>query len=351
MVCEATPVGNDLIYGYPIEKMKRSHRLTPINTDDAVWPTRLRLLSCVLLLLSTLSVFAQAQNNPNTQVQTQELLKKDIPISLKPVKHKSGEGKGWDKEFGRLFKLERPKPWSITPYSSTLVLWTSNARLEKKSEKEDWILVQREGVNVKYQIDENWRLGASYAFETIRYDRNANLDTDAHIPEFSVNRRLPWNWNVTVGDRGTWLDSPRSNTEVYRENRPYFLATQSQSYFNHHLYWFYGFQYDHRFAHPVTFDRDEYTVFTGISHDWTPKLVSQFAIRQTWQIYDFQNPAQPANGREEWISSGILQTVWQPLAWLQLTGFAMAVHDNSINSTHDYEVGNVGGELRLFWKF
>lgn len=314
------------------------------------------ILPCILLVLSGFSVFAQAQDNPNAsareaQIQTQELLKKDVLVPSKAVKTKSAEEKEWDKEFGRIFKLEHPKPWSITPYSSTLGFWSSNARLDREAEKEDWVLLQREGVNLNYRIDENWKLGASYAFEIIRYDRNADLDTDSHIPEFTMKRRLPWNWNVTIGDRGTWLDSPRSDTEVYRENRPYFLATQSQSYFDHHLYWFYGFQYDHRFAHPVSFDRNEYTLFTGISHDWTPKLVSQLVIQQKWQIYDFQNPAQPSNGREEWISNGIFQTVWQPLSWLQLTGFAMASYDNSINTIHDYKVGNVGVDIRLFWKF
>ncbi len=312
----------------------------------------LHILAGILLLLSPLSVFAQAQDNPNTQIQTQDLLKKDVPLPSKSVKAKSAEEKEWDREFGRIFELEHPKPWTITPYSSTLTFWTSNARLDSQAEKEDWVLLQREGVNLNYHLDENWKLGAGYAFEIIRYDRNADLDTNAHIPEFYINRRLPWNWNVTIGDRGTWLDSPRSNTEVYRENRPYLLATQSHPYLNNHLYWFYGFQYDHRFTNPVSFDRDEYTLFTGVSHDWTPKLVSQFMIRQNWQIYDFQNPnTNPSTSREEWISSGILQTIWQPLPWLQITGFAMAIYDNSINSARDFKTGNVGAEVRLFWKF
>lgn len=311
------------------------------------------ILSGILPFLSWLSLSVQAQNNQNmnpqeSQIQTQELYEKNIFAPLKP---KSQEEKDWDKEFGRLFELTRPKPWSITPYASSLGFWTTNARLSRTAEKEDWVLVQRQGININYRIDENWRVATSYSFEMIRYDGNVNLDTNAHIPEFYTSYRLPWNWNVTIGDRGTWLDSPRSDTQIYRENHPYFLLTQSHSYFNHHLYWSYGFQYDRRFTHPVSFDRNEYTVFTGISHDWTPKLISQFVLRQNWQFYDFRSAAQPVNGRQEWNSSGILQTIWQPFSWLQLTGFAMAVYDNSINSTFDYKVANVGGEVRFSWKF
>lgn len=317
---------------------------------------RLQIFTGILTAISCLLVCVQAQDLPNasareSQIQTQEILKKDVLLPSPSAKPESQEDQELGKEFGRILELDRPKPWSITPYSSTLGFWSSNARLDREAEKEDWVLLQREGINLDYRINERVRLGVSYAFEMIRYDRNADLDTDAHIPEAHASFRLPWNWNVSVGNRTTWLDLPRSNTEVYRENRPYLVATQSQSYFDHHLYWFYGFRYNHRFAHPVSFDRDEYTVFTGISHDWTPTLVSQFIIRQKWQVYDFRNPSQPENGREEWISSGMLQTVWQPLSWLQVTGFAMATYDNSINSTHDYEVGNVGAEVRLFWKF
>ena len=310
------------------------------------------VLVCAILFFSYSNTLVLAQNNPNTQMQTHELLKNDASIPSGLVKSESQKGKEWDKEFGHIFELEHPKPWNIIPYSSTLGFWTSNARLERQAEKDDWVLLQREGVDFNYRIDENWKLTTSYAFEMIRFDRNADLDTDAHIPEFYISRRLPWNWNVTIGDRGTWLNSPRSDTEVYRENRPYILATQSHRFLDNHLSWFYGFQYDHRFANPVSFNRDEYTLFTGITHDWTPKLVSQFLIRQNWQIYEFPNPnMNPSTSREEWVSNGILQTIWQPLSWLQVTGFTMGVYDNSDNSARDFKVGNVGAEVRLFWKF
>ncbi len=318
---------------------------------------QLYILFYVVPILCGLLLAVQAQNNQSTdaretQVQTQELYKKkDLPALLKPKSGEAGQATDWDKEFGRLFELKRPKSWSITPYVSTLGFWSSNARLDSESEKDDWALIQRQGVNMNYRINKNWRMGVNYAFEVIRYDRNVDLDTDAHIPEFYTSYRLPWNWNVTAGDRGTWLDSPHRNTQVYRENRPYLLLTQYHSYLHHHLDWFYGAEYDRKFANPVSFDRNEYTVFTGISHDWAPKLVSEVLLRQNWQFYDFRSAAQPANGREEWVSSGTLQTIWQPFSWLQVTGFVMGIYDNSVNSTHDYDVVNLGAEARFSWKF
>jgi hypothetical protein len=118
-----------------------------------------------------------------------------------------------------------------------------------------------------------------------------------------------------------------------------------------HLYWFYGFQYDHRFTHPASFNRNEYQVFTGATHDWTPQLVSQLMLSQDWQPYDSRGQAQSLNRRQEWISNGTLLTIWRPLSWLQLTGFVADAYDNSINGVFDYKVVNLGAELRLFWKF
>jgi hypothetical protein len=310
------------------------------------YPQRLRVLSCLLLPLLSFPVFGQTPPNQNTQIQTQEFLKNNAFAPTKSV-----EEQAWENEFGRIVELERVKPWSITPYSSTLGFWTTNARLARANESSDAVLVQREGVDFVYHIDENWHLGVDYRFEIIRYHRNTNLDTNSSLPEVYVSRRLPWNWNVTIGDRETWLDFRHSNTAQYRENSPYLLATQFHAYLDSHLYWFYGFQYDHRFTHPSSFNRNEYQVFTGATHDWTPQLVSQLMLSQDWQPYDSRGQAQSLNRRQEWISNGTLLTIWRPLPWLQLTGFVAAAYDNSINGVFDYKVVNLGAEIRLFWKF
>jgi len=310
------------------------------------YPKRLCILAYLLLPLSSFPVFGQTQTNQNTQVQTQELLKNN---ALAPTR--SAEEQAWDNEFGRIVELAHVKPWSITPYSSTLGFWTTNARLSRANESSDGVLVQREGADFIYHIDENWRLGADYRFESIRYHRNTDLDTNSNLPEVYVSRRLPWNWSVMVGDRETWLNLIHSNAKAYRENSPYLLATQSHAYLDNHLYWFYGFQYDHRFTHPASFNRNEYEIFTGITHDWTPQLVSQLILSQDWQPYDLRGQAQSLSRRQELISNGTLLTVWRPLPWLQLTGFVAAAYDNSINGVFDYKAESAGAELRLFWKF
>jgi hypothetical protein len=310
------------------------------------YPTHLRILTWLLLALSPLPVFGQTPPSQNTQVQTQEFLKYKAFVPAE-----SAEEQAWENEFGRILELERVKPWSLTPYSSTLVFWTSNARLARTGEKTDGVLVQRAGADFIYHLDENWLVGVDYRFEIIRYHRNTDLDTNSSLPEVYVTRRLPWNLTVTVGDRETWLDLLHGNATQYRENSPYLLATQFHAYLDNHLYWFYGLQYDHRFAHPASFNRNEYQVFTGITHDWMPQLVSQVILSQDCQLYASRSQAQSLNRRQEWISNGTLLTLWRPLSWLQLTGFAVAAYDNSINGVYDYKLVNLGAELRLSWKF
>jgi hypothetical protein len=162
------------------------------------YPKRLRVLAYLLLPSLSFPVFGQTPPNQNTQVQTQEFLKNNAFVPTKSV-----EEQAWENEFGRIVELERVKPWSITPYLSTLGFWTTNARLSRANESSDGVLVQREGADFIYHIDENWRLGVDYRLEIIRYRRNTDLDTNSSLPEVYIARRLPWNWNVTIGDRET----------------------------------------------------------------------------------------------------------------------------------------------------
>ncbi len=303
-------------------------------------------ISAAALLLSfVLTPSLRAQNqNPNAQVQGQQF-QKDQPLLSK-----------WQEDdeddFGKILTLKKSKLWWVAPYASARGYWTSNALLTSgPGEKGDSVFVETQGVNGGYHISDDWSVQAGYNYQLTRYSENPVLDTDGHNLEFSTSYQLPWHWQLGAGDRGMWLDAPHQGTQIYRENNPYVNLIQSWDFFQNRLSCFYGYEYDRKYAHPVTFDRDEHTVFSGASYLWKPNLVSQLVLRQSWQLYDAPSFTGATTGRQEWVSTVVVQTVWQPLNWLQVSAFGLTGYDNSINSTRDYKVANAGGEIRLFWKF
>lgn len=305
------------------------------------------IIFCALGWLLWSGSVVLAQTEPDAQIKSQEIRKQALP-EPRAADEKDDEE---EDELGKLLALKRAKSWSVTPSVSARGFYTSNAFLSNKGEKGDTIFMETQGVTAGYRFSRDWQLQADYSFQLTRYDENSFLDTDAHSTGLRLLHQFDWDWTVEAGLRGLWLTTPHGEVEVYRENNPYLVFTHSHGFLDDKLNWFYGLQYDHKFTHPVSFERNEYSLFSGVSYYWLPNLVSQLVLRQNWQFYDFRPPANPVNGRQEWISTVGLQTVWQPLSWLQVSGFGFTTYDNSVNAGRDYKVANLGGEIRVFWKF
>lgn len=254
-------------------------------------------------------------------------------------------------DLGLIAPLKKSKPWFILPRVGVRGFWTSNALLTNAGEKGDSVFVDFQGVNAGYALTPEWSAVVDYEFSLTRYSENPALDIDTHACSFDTVYRLPWNISLDAGLIGLWLYAPHQETEVYRENNPYFNVSQWNGFFDNHLIWSYGLQYDRHYAHPISYDRNEYTAMTGVSWSWLANLVTQISLRQSYQFYDQRTPPLLVNGRQEWVSTAALQTVWQPLDWLQISAFGVTSYDNSVNDTRDYKVANVGGEIRAFWKF
>ena len=296
----------------------------------------------LFLFLATGSLFAQ-----DTQIRSRELQQQVLP----------GLGEGAaeyeeDGEFGKILTLKRAKPWYIIPYASARGYWTSNVLLTNIDEESDEIFVDTQGLTAGYRITKDWRVQAGYSYQLTRYHDKVFLDTNAHNVEFGSTYGLPWDFQLGGGVRGLWLNEAHQlELEIYKETNPYGSLMRSQSFLDDRLNWFYGYQFDQKYASPRNFDRIEHTLFTGISYAWMPNLLSQLVFRQNWQFYDFRAPSAFPKAREEWISSVALQTVWQPFPWLQVSAFGLATYDNSVNAARDYDAANLGGEVRFFWKF
>ncbi len=260
---------------------------------------------------------------------------------------------GWpeEEEFGALMELKKAKAWYLMPYVSAEGYWTSNVLLANKGEKGDSVFSETQGILAGYRLSADWNLNASYAYQMLRYAENPVLDVDVHSVGCSSTYQLPWNFQATAGLNGVWVDSPDLKTQVYRENNPYVALTQNHSFLHDRLLWYYGYQFDQKWAHPIGFDRMEHSLYTGFSYVWLPSLVTQLGVRHNWQFYDFRPPEAPVNGRQEWVSSLVVQAVWQPLSFLQVTAYGLTAYDNSENSNRDYKVANCGGNLRFFWRF
>lgn len=301
------------------------------------------VLAIAFLLAVAAPSSLRAQKPPNAQVQGKELEKTQLRELPKWEED--------DEDLGKILTLKKPKPWWVVPYASARGYWTSNALLSYQGEKGDSVWVETQGVNAGYRITSDWNVQAGYNYQLTRYQENQVLDTDGHNVEMSTTYNLPWNWQIGAGERGMWLDPTHQAVQIYRENNPYAVVIQSWDFLEDRLNWFYSYQYDRKYAHPVTFDRDEHTVFTGITYSWLPNVVSQLVLRQNWQFYDAPSFPGAATGRQEWVSTVAAQTIWQPLNWLQVSAFALTSYDNSINAAYDYKLANLGGEVRCFWKF
>lgn len=292
--------------------------------------------------------FLSAQAGRDAQVQTHEI-QKDV------LHGKTDKDFGWpedeEDEFGKILSLKPAKRWYVTPYASAQGYWTSNALLANNGEKGDTVFVETQGFNSGYRLTDDWNVQAGYNYQLTRYDENPSLDVDTHNANFLTSYQLPWDFRLMAGVNGAWLNSPDQKVEIYRECDPFAGVQQSHTYLDGKLYWYYGYQFDKKYTHPVGFERMEHTVYTGVSYAWLANLVSQLGLRQNWQFYDYRPPSEPVNGRQEWVSSVALQTVWQPTPWMQVTAFGLAAYDNSINATRDYKLANCGGEIRFFWKF
>lgn len=301
-----------------------------------------------LLLLEGGSVSVHAQAAADAQIKSQQT-QRETDATWQQSKSLFDQDE--QEDLGHITLLKKPKSWFITPRVAVRGFWTSNALLASRGEKGDSVFVESQGVDAGYRINPDWDLAAGYEYSLTRYDENPVLDTDAHACSFNTTYRLPWNISLSGGVRGLWLNAPHQGAEVYRENNPYFGVNRWHGFCDDRLVWYYGLQYDHHFANPVVFDRDEFSVNTGVAWSWLPNLISQLALRQSWQFYDFRGPPLLVNGRQEAVSTVALQTVWQPIDHLQVSAFGVTSYDNSVNSTRDYKVANVGGELKFFWKF
>ncbi len=319
----------------------------PFPGEEGPCHRRLLLITFVL----TVACFSplQAQQGSDVQMRNQELQTQG-QSSLRKFE---GQFDGDENEdFSQLLTLKRSKSWYITPFASASGFWTSNPLLASRGAKGgDTVFSETQGLDAGYRFTPDWQIQAGCSYQMTRYDKNPFLDADARSANISTSFQLPANWQLTMGVRGLWLTSPHMGVELYRENNPFASVSQSWSFFDSRLNLVYGYEYDHKFTNPVGFDRDEHTVFTGLSYGWLPELASQLVLRQNTQFYDFRPSTAPVNGRQEWVSSVVLQTVWQPLPWMQLRAFGISSYDNSVNAASDYKVINAGGELRFFWKF
>jgi hypothetical protein len=304
------------------------------------------LFVIVFLNLATFG-YTQAPNGQDAQIQSRQIQRESSPELREIAKFDEEE----DDDFGELVILKKSKPWWITPRASVRGFWTSNTLLANKGEKGDSIYAQSQGFDAGYRITKDLRIQAGYDYQLTRYSENPSLDTDSHGIDFSASWQIPWDILIQTGANGLWLNSPQQNAEIYRENNPYFGISQSWGFLDGNLTLFYGLQYDRRFANPVTFDRNDYSGYTGLAYAWLPELLTQAMVRQSYQLYDFRTSAQLVNGRQEHVSTAAVQTVWQPLKWLQVSAFGILTYDNSINATRDYKVANLGGEIKAFWKF
>ncbi len=296
--------------------------------------------------LGLLSV-ACGQTTPNAQIRSEQIQRQVTPSLQDDIASLPGV-----EDFGEFVVLKKTKLWDITPFASARGFWTSNALLQDNGGvKGDAVFVIDQGVDAGYRITSDWQVRAGYDYQLTRYRNYSFLDTDAHSANFQTIYQAPWDFQLTAGLRGLWLNSPYQPEEIYRENNPFGILSQSHSYLQDRLTWYYGYQFDRKWTNPVGFDRDEHSVFTGVSYAWTPQLVSALNLRQNWQFYDFRPPPSPVNGRQEWVSTVSLITVWQPLNWLQISSFALGSYDNSVNASGDYRVVNAGGEIRVFWQF
>ena len=304
----------------------------------------------LLAVVITLPLYAQQKKDDeetNARIKNRELQKATASPRAELPKWSEDD----EDDFGKLLTLKKSKPWWVTPFASARGFWTSNALLGARAEKGDSVFVETQGFNAGYRINKEWSVQAGYNYSMTRYSENMVLDTDANSCDLSTSYQLPWNWQVSAGDRALWIKSPDQGVEVYREHNPFVSVVQSWGFLENRLNAFYGYEYDHKFTNPVGFERDEHTLFAGASYSWMNNLVSQLVLRQNWQLYDFRSSAAPVNGRQEWVTTLALQTVWQPLSWLQVSAFWLNIYGNSVNSTRDYKAANAGGEIKVFWKF
>ena len=310
------------------------------NTSRFTIP--LALLTSALFVVDA----ALAQTQIDTQVRSQETLKK-AETSL-------DDSIGWgfeeDEEFGALVVMKEAKDWWITPRVGGRFYWTSNAFLSDRNEKGDAIFVETQGITTGYRITRDWRVQAGYAYEMVRYNTYPFLDVDSHATDFCTVYQLPWSIQASAGVRFLWLEAPRVDDEIYSECAPFLNLSQNHYFCDGRLTAFYGYEFSRRLADIHAFDRDEHMLFAGVSYAWRDDLVSTLMHRETIQLYEVTLPNQ-ADCREEWNHTVTFQTVWQPLNWLQVSGFASYNYDNSVNAFRDNHVVNTGGEIRLFYKF
>jgi len=300
---------------------------------------------CLGWVLMGMNVPAFGQT-PNAQVQSHQARQETTA-----ERDAMGWPKDEDDEFGTLMELKKTKPWYVMPYASAQGYWTSNVLLANNGEKGDSVFAETQGILTGYRLSPDWNLSAEYSYQLTRYSENPALDVDSHTAGFSSSYQLPWNFQATMGINGLWLDSPDQKVQLYRENNPYVALSQTYSYLEDRLAWSYGYQFDKKWTHPVGYEREEHSLFTGVSYAWLSNLITQVGLRQNWQFYDYRSPAQPVNGRQEWVSSVVAQAVWQPLSFLQVSAYGLAAYDNSVNASFDYKLANAGGSLRFFWKF
>ncbi|MBI4027252.1 MAG: hypothetical protein HY360_19865 [Verrucomicrobia bacterium] len=313
-----------------------------------------RLLPFLVVGLMAWPIFAQ-QNREDTIRRSQELQKETAPSFREtPTVAEAGAE---DEEFGELLTLKPNKRGAITPYVRARGFWTSNALLSSgPGEKGDSVWMETEGVDASYRFSPEWLIFADYNFSMTRYDENPFLDSDANNTSFGTSYKLPFaqDLRISAGIRGLWITSPHQEIEVYRECNPYLSLVNVQHYLDNKLAWFYGYEFDKKYTNPLVFERIEHTIFTGVGYEWLPTLSSQAVLSGNWQIYDFRPPTSgntSFQGRQEHLASVSLETVWQPLSWLQIAVFGSTAYDNSINRGFDYKVANVGGEVRGFYKF
>jgi len=132
--------------------------------------------------------------------------------------------------------------------------------------------VETQGFDSGYRINKEWQVQGGYNYSMTRYQENMILDTDANSGYVSTSYQLPWNWQISAGERVLWIKSPDQGVEVYREHNPYVSVVQSWGFLENRLNAFYGYEYDHKFTNPIGFERNEHTVFTGASYSWFPSL-------------------------------------------------------------------------------
>ncbi len=289
----------------------------------------------------------EAQEAQSEAVKSRILMREQMEIQLQQMETSIGDSDG---DLGEQILVRRkPKPWTITLSSDVGEIFSSNVTLVNEDHISDFALTHNDAFNGTYKFTDELSLSAWYRYSIYRYNRLILQNFDAHNAGGSLSYALPENFSLNTGVQWTTIYSSPVGDSVYEEadwsiGASKVVPLNFAPWVKDKAAWFAGYQTDVRIASPKDYDKVEVSPYTGLSYQILPKLTAQAFYR--WQYQHFQR-----DGRKDYNNSISGSIAWAPYDWLSWSAFVGSTWNNSVGTTRDYQVLNLGTSVRFSWKF